>query len=207
MNLIFLGPPGVGKGTHAKQLSKLLDIPQVSTGDMLRASIKAGTPLGMKAKEFIDKGALVPAQVVIAMVKARIKEVDCAKGFILDGFPRTVPQAQALSEFTKIDAVVDLVARESVIMANLSGRRVCRDCAATYHIRRLNGATKCASCGGDLIHRVDDQIDTIKHRLEVYRVQTEPLITFYRDAGLLLEVVVESGIDEDFLLVRKALEL
>lgn len=207
MNLIFLGPPGVGKGTHAKLMTQKLGVPQISTGEMLRASIKQGTKLGMEAKAFIDQGELVPDQVVIAMVRERLQEADCRKGYILDGFPRTVPQAEALSGFTRIDAVVDLVASQDIILANLSGRRVCKDCGATYHIRRLNGATTCEACSGPLVHRADDQPETILHRLEVYRAQTEPLIAYYRQAGLLVEVVVEGGIEHDFELVSKALGL
>lgn len=207
MNIIFLGPPGVGKGTHAKLLSEQLGIPQISTGDMLRANIKQGTELGLKAKRFIDAGELVPDEVVIGMVKERLQAPDSQKGYILDGFPRTVAQAEALSAFTGLDAVVDLIADESIIMGNLSGRRVCKDCGSTYHTRRLDGATTCSACGGNLIHRADDQPETILHRLEVYRIQTEPLIAWYRQAGLLKDVVVEGSIEQDFKLIRKALGL
>ena len=207
MNLIFLGPPGVGKGTHAKQLGNFLGIPQISTGDMLRANIKQGTQLGLEAKRFIDAGELVPDDVVINMVRERLSQDDCKKGYILDGFPRTVPQAETLNTFTKIDRVVDLVAGTDVILANLSGRRVCRDCAATYHIRRLNGATTCSACGGELIHRVDDQPETIGKRLEVYHNQTEPLVAYYKEAGLLKVLQMENSIEHDFRLILEALGL
>ena len=207
MNLIFLGPPGVGKGTHAKLLVGLLGIPQISTGDMLRGHIKQGTELGLEAKRFIDAGELVPDSVVIGMVRERLAQPDCQPGFILDGFPRTVPQAEALGGLTRIDAVVNLVADRAIILRNLGGRRVCRDCGATYHFSRLAGATTCAACGGPLIHRQDDQPETILHRLEVYQAQTEPLIAYYRAAGLIRDVVVEGTIDQDSLLIRQALGL
>lgn len=207
MNYIFLGPPGVGKGTHAKLISQKHGIPQISTGDMLRENIKQGTDLGKKAQQFIDKGELVPDDLVIQMVKERLSKPDCQKGYILDGFPRTVPQAEALAEFADIDRVIDLVADNSIILGNLSGRRVCASCGATYHTRRLNGATTCAVCGGNLVHRVDDQPETILNRLEVYRVKTEPLIAFYKKAGLLTDVHLSSVIDEDDAMIEKALGL
>ena len=207
MNYIFLGPPGVGKGTHAKQLSQLQGIPQISTGEMLREAIRQGTQLGQAAKHYIERGELVPDDVVIRMVEERIQAPDCEKGYILDGFPRTVPQAEALSGFTRIDAVVNLLADTNIIMGHLSGRRVCKACGATHHTRRLDGATACPLCGGELVHRVDDQPETILHRLEVYHAQTEPLIAYYKKAGLLLDVVVEGTIEHDFGLIKEALGL
>lgn len=207
MNCIFLGPPGVGKGTHAKLIFEKHGIPQISTGDMLRANIKQGTGLGKQAQTYIDQGELVPDDLVIRMVEERLAQPDCLKGYILDGFPRTVPQAEALSGFAKIDRVIDLVADNSFILGNLSGRRVCGDCGATYHTRRLNGATTCAACGGQLIHRVDDHPETILNRLEVYHKKTEPLIEYYKKAGLLTVVEVESSIDHDFELIEKAMGL
>lgn len=207
MNLIFLGPPGVGKGTHAKKLSQKLGIPQISTGDMLRENIKQGTQLGKQAKQYLDSGALVPDEVVIGMVRERLSKDDAKKGYILDGFPRTVPQAEALAAITTLDAVIDLAAPHEVIMRNLSGRRVCKQCGATYHTSRLNGKTTCEACGGELIHRVDDQPETIGNRLKVYHAQTEPLVAFYREAGLLSELVMKSSIDHDFQLILGALGL
>ncbi|HOQ64271.1 MAG TPA: nucleoside monophosphate kinase, partial [Clostridia bacterium] len=162
---------------------------------------------GLAAKAYTNKGELVPDQVVIDMVRERLRQPDCEKGYILDGFPRTVPQAEALAAFARIDAVVDLEAGEDIILGNLGGRRVCRDCGATYHIRRLDGATTCAACGGELIHRADDQPDTIRHRLEVYHRQTEPLITYYRETGLLINVLAEGDIEHDFALILKVLDL
>lgn len=207
MNIIFLGPPGVGKGTHAKLLGEELNIPQISTGDMLRAHIKGQTALGMAAKKHIDAGELVPDDVVIGMVKERLAQPDCENGFILDGFPRTIPQAEALKAITTIDAVIDLVAGNEVILGRLSGRRVCKDCGATYHISRLDGKTTCEACGGPLIHRVDDQPDTILNRLKVYEEQTAPLIAYYEQEGLLHAVSAEEGIEVDHQLIKEALGL
>lgn len=207
MNYIFLGPPGVGKGTHAKLFSGKHGIPQISTGDMLRENIKRGTELGVQAQLYIDKGELVPDELVIQMVKERLALPDCQKGYILDGFPRTVPQAEALSQFARINRVVDLVADTSVILGNLSGRRVCSNCGATYHTRRLGGATTCQACNSPLVPRVDDQPETILNRLEVYHKKTEPLIAYYQEAGLLTVVVVESSIEHDFEMIERALGL
>lgn len=207
MNVIFLGPPGVGKGTHAKLLQEELGIPQISTGDMLRGHIKKATPLGQQAKHHIDSGGLVPDDLVIAMVKERLHEPDCQKGFILDGFPRTIPQALELATFTRIDAVINLVADKEIILDRLSGRRVCKDCGSTYHTSRLKGSTTCEACGGELVHRADDQPATILNRLEVYEAQTAPLIAHYREEGLLHDVSAADGIEEDHKQIRKALGL
>jgi adenylate kinase len=206
VNIILLGPPGVGKGTHAKMFTQDLGIPQISTGDMLRQNIKRGTPLGLKAETFINAGELVPDEVVIAMVRERLQANDCDHGYILDGFPRTVAQAEALSGFARIDAVVNLIASQEVIMGHLTGRRVCKDCGSTYHIRRLKeNQTMCQACGGTLIHRDDDKPETIANRLNVYHRQTEPLIGYYRGKGLLKDVVVEGKLEDNHALIMKAL--
>ncbi len=208
MNIILLGPPGVGKGSHAKMFTQDLGIPQISTGDMLRQNIKRETTLGLAAKKYIDAGELVPDEVVIGMVRERLQAPDTQQGYILDGFPRTVAQAEALADFARIDAVVNLIAREEVIMSHLTGRRVCKDCGSTFHIRRLKpGQTTCQVCGGTLIHRDDDKPETIANRLQVYQRQTEPLIGYYREKGLLRDVVVEGTLEDNHALVSQALGL
>lgn len=208
MNIILLGPPGVGKGSHAKMFTQDLGIPQISTGEMFRQNIKRETALGLEAKKFMDAGELVPDEVVIGMVRERLKAPDTKQGYVLDGFPRTVPQAKALADFAQIDAVVNLIASEEVIMGHLTGRRVCKDCGSTFHTRRLKpGQTICQVCGGTLIHRDDDKPETIANRLKVYQRQTEPLIGFYREKGLLRDVVVEGKLEDNHALVMRALGL
>lgn len=184
MNIIFLGPPGAGKGTQAQRICAALGIPQVSTGDILRRAIKEQTPTGLKAKSFIDAGKLVPDEVVIAIVEERLKEADCQKGYILDGFPRTVPQAEALDGIAHIDGVVELAVEDQQLVDRLSGRRVCLKCGATYHISQLNGRTQC-DCGEPLVQRDDDKPETVLSRLKVYHDQTAPLVDFYEKKGLL----------------------
>ena len=207
MNLIFLGPPGAGKGTHASRMGKELGIPQISTGDMLRAALKAETSLGLEAKKYMDAGELVPDEVVIGMVKERLKEPDCQQGYIFDGFPRTVAQAEALAAFTQIDAVLNLVVADDVIIKRLSGRRVCPDCSGTFHISLLQDEHRCPTCGGKLIQRKDDEQATILNRLEVYRRQTEPLIAYYQEKGLLRGADGGGHIDDNYAGVRQALGL
>ena len=188
MNIIFLGPPGAGKGTQAQIVCQRLGIPQVSTGDMLRAAIAAGTEMGRKAKEYMDQGQLVPDEVVIGIVRDRLADADCQKGYILDGFPRTVEQAKALSTFAKIDVAINLDVPDDVLVKRLSGRRVCPLCGAPYHVDRLNGETVCRADGTPLIQRDDDKAETVKNRLAVYHQKTAPLIDYYREAGLLKNI-------------------
>lgn len=188
MNIIFLGPPGAGKGTQAQIVCQRLGIPQVSTGDMLRAAIAAGTEMGRKAKEYMDQGQLVPDEVVIGIVKDRLADSDCQKGYILDGFPRTVEQAKALSTFAKIDVAINLDVPDDVLVKRLSGRRVCPLCGAPYHVDRLNGETVCRADGTPLIQRDDDKAATVLNRLAVYHQKTAPLIDHYREAGLLKNI-------------------
>lgn len=188
MNIIFLGPPGAGKGTQAQIVCQRLGIPQVSTGDMLRAAIAAGTEMGRKAKEYMDQGQLVPDEVVIGIVKDRLADPDCQKGYILDGFPRTVEQAKALSTFAKIDVAINLDVPDDVLVKRLSGRRVCPLCGAPYHVDRLNGETVCRADGTPLIQRYDDKAETVLNRLAVYHQKTAPLIDHYREAGLLKNI-------------------
>jgi len=195
MKLILLGPPGAGKGTQAKMLTEEFSIPQISTGDILRAAVKDGTPMGRKAKEYMDAGGLVPDEVVVGIVRDRLQEADCAKGFILDGFPRTVAQADALSvslqEMNKgLDRVISLDVDTEALVERLTGRRTCKDCGRGYHVKfdppREAGA--CDACAAGLFQRDDDQEDTIRKRLQVYTDQTSPLISYYREAGVLLEL-------------------
>lgn len=188
MNIIFLGPPGAGKGTQAQIVCQRLGIPHVSTGDMLRAAIAAGTEMGRKAKEYMDQGQLVPDEVVIGIVKDRLADPDCQKGYILDGFPRTVEQAKALSTFAKIDVAINLDVPDDVLVKRLSGRRVCPLCGAPYHVDRLNGETVCRADGTPLIQRDDDKAETVLNRLAVYHQKTAPLIDHYREAGLLKNI-------------------
>jgi len=194
MKLILLGPPGAGKGTQAKFLTERFDIPQISTGDILRAAVKEGTPLGIKAKEYMDSGALVPDEVVVGIVQDRLREDDCAKGFILDGFPRTVPQADALQQSLKelekdLDAVISLEVDTEALVERLTGRRTCRECTRGYHVKFDPPATEgTCECGGELYQRDDDQEATIRNRLQVYNDQTSPLIDYYSEVGLLFMV-------------------
>ncbi len=185
MNVIFLGPPGAGKGTQAQRICAALEIPQISTGDILRRAMKEGTPTGLKAKAFVEAGKLVPDEVIIDIVRERLAQEDCQRGYILDGFPRTVPQAEALEGIAHIDAVIDLDVADEVLIERLSGRRVCLKCGATYHVSRLNGETKCANCGEELVQRKDDSAETVLNRLNVYHDQTAPLVDFYQKKGLL----------------------
>ena len=205
MNIIFLGPPGAGKGTHAQRLMQELGIPQISTGDMLRQAIKAETELGVMAKRYIEKGELGPDDVVIGIVKERLAQPDCLPGFILDGFPRTVAQAEALSSFASIDAALNLSLSDEAIIQRLSGRRVCPGCGATYHVSTLAGRTDCAKCGQPLAQRRDDTPETIQNRLDVYACQTAPLIDYYQKRGLLRTVDCAGTIEQNHQAVRKAL--
>ncbi len=195
MNVIFLGPPGAGKGTQAQRICTALNIPQISTGDILRRAMKDETPTGLKAKAFIEAGQLVPDEVIIDIVRERLAQDDCANGYILDGFPRTVPQAEALEGIAKIDVVVDLDVADEELIARLSGRRVCLKCGATYHVSMLNGETKCAACGEELIQRKDDSAETVLNRLNVYHAQTAPLVDFYQKKGTLK--VIDGAQDMD----------
>ncbi|MDD7175427.1 MAG: adenylate kinase [Clostridiales bacterium] len=205
MNVIFLGPPGAGKGTQAVRVCERLGIPQISTGDILRRAIKEQTPTGLAAKAYIDKGELVPDSVVIDIVRERLAAKDCENGYILDGFPRTVPQAQALATFAKIDAVIDIEVSDEKLTERLSGRRVCLSCGGTYHVSRLNGSTTCEKCGATLIQRDDDKAETVLSRLKVYHAQTAPLIDFYAEQGLLKAVDGSQPMDDCFSAILSAL--
>ncbi len=209
MNLIFLGAPGAGKGTQAEVISEHLGIPTISTGNIIREALKNGTETGLKAKSYMDAGQLVPDEIVIAIIKERLVKDDCAKGFILDGFPRTVPQAEALDQMgIRIDRVIDIEVADEKIMARLSGRRVCEKCGASYHLNykpsKVEGT--CDKCGGNTVQRKDDHPDTVKDRLHVYHEQTEPLKEYYQKTGKLVIVEGQEEVKDTTALTLKAVE-
>jgi adenylate kinase len=208
MKLIFLGAPGAGKGTIAKMVMEKYSIPQISTGDIFRKNMKSRTELGRKAKKYIDKGELVPDEITVGMVKERLSKDDCQKGYILDGFPRTIPQAEALEKIDRINKVIDFQARDDVIIQRLSGRRTCRKCGAIFHIVNIPPKVEgiCDKCGGDLIQRSDETEEVIKNRLEVYRKQTEPLIDYYKKKGMLAGIDANTDPDTIFRETVKVLE-
>ena len=205
MNIIFLGPPGAGKGTQAQRICAALNIPQISTGDILRRAIKEQTPTGLKAKSFIDAGQLVPDDVIIDIVRDRLQQDDAKNGYILDGFPRTVPQAEALAGIATMDAVIDLEIADEHLVRRLSGRRVCLKCGATYHISTLKNTETCANCGDPLVQRADDKAETVLNRLAVYHAQTAPLVDFYEKTGLLKKIDGAQDMDVIYGQIMEAL--
>ena len=212
MNLILLGPPGVGKGTQAKRLTEEFRVPQISTGDMLRAALKAGTPLGKEAKSYMDKGALVPDSVVLGLVEERIQASDAQNGFMLDGFPRTVPQADGLAAMMgkqgkKLDHVVCLTASNEELVRRLSGRRTCNKCSAPFHVefKQPKKPGVCDACGGELYQRDDDKEEAIRARLVTYDTQTKPLIEYYKGKGLLRPVDGLGSMDAVYARIQGAL--
>ena len=208
MKLILLGAPGAGKGTQAERLSKELKIPTISTGNILRAAIKNGTPTGMKAKAFMDEGKLVPDDVIIGIITERVAEEDCANGYILDGVPRTIAQAEAMEKAGIVfDAVVSIEISDETIMERMSGRRVCESCGASYHLVAVPPKQEgiCDKCGGKLIQRKDDAPETVKARLEVYHKETEPLKDFYAKRGLLKSVENQPSVAETSQAILHAL--
>lgn len=209
MNLILLGAPGAGKGTQAEKICEKLSIPAISTGNILREAMANGTEMGLKAKSFIDAGALVPDEVVIGIINERLKEDDCKNGFILDGFPRTIPQAEALDNMNvRIDRVIDIEVPDEKIAARLSGRRVCLKCGATYHTQykktQVDGV--CDACGDNLVQRKDDMPETVLDRLNTYHQQTEPLKDYYEKKGILRVVEGQEEVADTTALTFKALE-
>ena len=209
MNLILLGAPGAGKGTQAEKICEKFNIPAVSTGNIIREALKNGTDMGLKAKSYIDAGKLVPDEVVIGIIKERLAESDCANGFILDGFPRTIPQAEALDNMgIVIDKVVDIEVPDEKIAARLSGRRVCLKCGATYHLeyKKPSKDGVCDACGDELVQRKDDSPETVLDRLNVYHEQTEPLKDYYAKTGKLVIVEGQEEVADTTALVFKVLE-
>ena len=209
MKLILLGAPGAGKGTQAEKIVDKYEIPAISTGNILRAAVKEGTDMGLKAKSYMDAGQLVPDEILIGIIKDRLKEEDCKKGFILDGFPRTIPQAQALEDMgVEIDKVLDIEVSDEAITRRMSGRRVCSKCANSYHLEykkpKVDGV--CDACGGELIQRKDDAPETVQARLVEYHEMTEPLKDFYKKLGKLVIVEGQEEVADTTALVFAALE-
>ena len=209
MNIILLGAPGAGKGTQAAVICEHLSIPTISTGNIIREALKNGTEMGLKAKSFMDSGKLVPDEVVIGIIEERLQNDDCKSGFILDGFPRTIPQAEALDNMgIVIDKAISIEVADEVIASRLSGRRVCEKCGRPYHIVDLKPQVDgvCDDCAGTLVQRKDDHIDTIKARLEIYHNETEPLKDYYKAQGKLYIVEGQSKVEDTTALTLKALE-
>ena len=213
LNLILLGPPGAGKGTQAVKLKDKFNIPHISTGDIFRENIKKGTELGVEARGYMDKGELVPDSLVIELVKSRLSEDDCGEGFLLDGFPRTVFQAEALADFLtetgkSINMVIDIFLGREELISRISGRRVCRSCGATYHITGMPPEKDgiCDKCGGELYQRPDDDEKTAENRIDVYDTQTKPLISYYESSGNIIHIDSIIGHEKVFLEILKATE-
>jgi len=213
MRIVLLGAPGAGKGTQGEKLVKKYGFPHISTGDIFRAAIKEGTALGKQAKEYMDRGELVPDDLVVGIVRERLQQPDCRDGFLLDGFPRTAGQAEALDSVlanlgTPLTAVISVDVEQEELLERLTGRRVCKMCGATYHIRFNQPQVRnvCDKCGGELYQRGDDSVETVKQRLEVYRRQTEPLIAYYRERNLLVSVDGSKEIAKVFAEISSVLE-
>lgn len=212
LRAVLLGPPGAGKGTQAVRLVEKYEIPHISTGDIFRKNIKEGTELGKKAQEYMNAGALVPDELVVDLVKDRLQQDDCKNGFLLDGFPRTIFQAEKLDEFLsesnlKMDIVINLKVEKEALIKRLTGRRVCKDCGANYHIVNIPPKKEgvCDICGGELIQRKDDNIETVENRINVYEEQTAPLIGYYKEAGSLVDFDGEASLDEVFDAIVQAI--
>lgn len=209
MNLILLGAPGAGKGTQAEVICEHLSIPAVSTGNMIREALKNGTEMGLRAKSYMEEGKLVPDEVVIGIIKECLQQDDCKNGFILDGFPRTIPQAEALDSMgVVIDKVIDIEVPDEKIVERMSGRRVCEACGASYHLlyKKPEKEGVCGKCGGTLVQRKDDHPDTVKERLKVYHEQTEPLKAYYEKQGKLSIVVGQEDVADTSRLTLEALK-
>ncbi len=198
MNIVILGPPGVGKGTYAGFLSDKYNIPKISVGDLFRRAIKDETELGKKIKDYVSSGDLVPDEIVIELVKNRLQEADCRRGFLLDGYPRTVAQAEAMEKFNKIDVALNFVAPDEIITSRIGGRRTCSKCGAIYHVKNVPPKVEgiCDRCGGKLIQRSDEKPEVIKNRLMVYREKTKPVIDYLRKKGSLVDIDAHYDIEE-----------
>ncbi len=205
MKLIFLGPPGAGKGTLAKMIGVEFDIPQISTGDIFRAAVKNATDLGRKVQAIMESGELVPDEVTTSLVEERLQQDDTTGGYILDGFPRTIPQAEGLASFATVEMVINFQANDEVLIQRLTGRRMCRQCGRIYHIANMPPAVEgvCDDDGAELYTRDDDKLDAVKNRLEVYREQTQPLISFYRDREILQDIDSSQSPEDSFLQIKE----
>ena len=206
MNLILLGAPGSGKGTMAQKLTSELNIPQISTGDIFRKHLKEETPLGLQIKDIVSGGGLVPDEITIEIVKLRLAEPDCLHGYILDGFPRSIAQAEALDAFQNVDCAINLDVDKEVVVKRLSGRRFCPDCNGTFHVSTLTNAEICPNCSGKLVIRPDDSEATVRERLKVYETNTFPLIEYYEKRGKLLTIDGNGSIDQVYGRIVKALK-
>jgi len=210
MNIILLGGPGVGKGTYATKLKKIYNIPHISPGELFRQHMKNQTDIGKQIKQFMDSGNLVPDEITISMVKERLAEDDAKNGYLLDGFPRTIPQADALATFAKIDVVINFFAEESVTIARLSGRRTCKKCGEIFHLRNIIPKQEgiCDKCGGELYQRADEKEEVIKERLEIYEEKTKPLVEYYKNKGLLQKVDANLDVNNpDFHVIEDCQEI
>lgn len=205
MKLIFLGPPGAGKGTQAERIAEHFGIAHISTGDMLRAEMREGTELGKAAKGLIERGELVSDDVILGMVAERIKKPDCKNGFLFDGFPRTLAQAEALEKISEVDRVIDIEVPFERLIARISGRRMCAGCGAAYHVSSYKGET-CQKCGGKLYQRTDDTEETVKNRLDVYQKQTEVLIDYYKNRDLLAAIDGDQAVESVTAAILSELE-
>jgi adenylate kinase len=212
LRTILLGPPGAGKGTQAVKIVEKYNVPHISTGDIFRENIKNGTELGKKAKEYMDKGELVPDDLVIDLATSRLLEPDCANGFLLDGFPRTVYQAEKLDEFlakhdSKVDVVLDIAVEKEELITRLTGRRVCKTCGASFHVVNIPPKNEgiCDYCGGELIQRADDNLETVTNRIDVYESQTKPLVDYYEQAGNIAHIDGSTGLENVFNDIVKAI--
>ena len=212
MKIIMLGAPGAGKGTQAKMIASKYEVPHISTGDIFRANIKNGTELGKKAQEYMNRGELVPDDLVIEIATTRLLEDDCKNGFLLDGFPRTVYQAEKLDEFlaahdSKIDKVLDIAVEKEELITRLTGRRVCKACGASFHVVNVPPKTEgiCDRCGAELVQRADDNLETVTNRIDVYEAQTKPLVDYYEEAGTIAHIDGATGLDNVFADIVAAL--